>query len=83
MKQNVMLDMQMTNFSYNLNNFSTDMNSMTGCLKPCLTGIECLLRRKCHKFSAAKQAIRHPSASFNQAKYFFGHVNHPFQLKFL
>jgi len=38
-------------------------------------------RQKCSKFNASKQAIRDQSASFNQAKYFFGHVNDLFQLK--
>jgi len=29
-KKNVMMDMQMTHLSYNLNNFSTHMSSMIG-----------------------------------------------------
>jgi len=36
-KQNVMLDMLMTHLSYNLKSFSTDMSSIFGWLKPCLT----------------------------------------------
>jgi len=40
-------------------------------------------RRKCHKFNAAKQAIRDQSASFNQAKYFWWRISDLFQLKFL
>jgi len=34
------------------------------------------------EFNAIKQAIRDQSASFNQAKYIFGHINNPFQLKY-
>jgi len=34
------------------------------------------------EFKALKQAIRDPSASFDQAKYIFGDINDPFQLKY-
>ena len=40
-------------------------------------------RQKCSKFNAEKQAIRDQTASFNQAKYIFWHVNDPFQLKYI
>jgi len=34
------------------------------------------------EFNAPKQAIRDQNASFNQAKYIFGHVNYPFRFKY-
>ena len=39
--------------------------------------------RKCHKFNAAKQVFRDQSVSFIHAKYFWGHENNPFQLKYI
>ena len=40
------VDIQMTCFSYNLNNFYADMSSIIGWLKSCLTSIECWLPAK-------------------------------------
>ena len=39
-KQNIFLDIWITYFSLNINNFSTDMSAIFVWLKPCLTGIE-------------------------------------------
>ena len=59
------------------------MSAIFVSLKPCLLTLSVDYRRKCHKFIAAKQAIRDQSASFNQAKCIVGHINNPFQLKFV
>ena len=39
-KQNVLLGIQITHFSWNFYNFSTDMSAIFVWLKPCLTNIE-------------------------------------------
>jgi len=65
-KKNVMMDMQMTHLSYNLNNFSKDMSSVIGDWSHAWLALSVDCRRKCYKINAAKQAIRDESASFNE-----------------
>jgi len=77
-KKNVMMDMQKTHFSYNLNNFWTDMSSLIDDWSHVWLALSVDCRRKCYKIDAAKQTIRDLSASFNWLKYIFGHVKYPF-----
>ena len=72
----------MTYFSWNINNFSSDMSVIFDWLKSSFTSLEGLVLCKCGEFNALKEAIRDQSASFNQAKCNVGHINDLFQLKY-
>ena len=72
-----MLVIWMTYFSWNINNFSTDMSVIFDWMKPSFTGFEGLVLSKCGEFNALKQAIRDQIASFNQEKCNVWHINDP------
>ena len=70
-KKYVMMDVQMTHLSYNLNNFSTNMSSMIGDWSHVWLTLSVDCRRKYYKINAAKQAISRLERKFWLNKIYF------------
>ena len=78
-QEKLMMDMQMTHLSYNLNNFFHEYELNDRWSKPRLTGIECWLPAKMLQDQRCKTCYSRLERKFWLNKIYFGHIKCPFQ----